>query len=30
MTTMTNRAQQIIDAAHRVSDGGVPLDKLLY
>ena len=26
---MTDRAQQIIDAAHRVSDSGVPLGKLI-
>ena len=25
----TDRAQRIIDAAHRVSDGGVPLGKLI-
>jgi hypothetical protein len=26
---MTERAQKIIDAAHRVVDGGVPLGKLI-
>ena len=26
---MTTRAQKIVDAAHRVSDGGVPLGKLI-
>jgi hypothetical protein len=26
---MTERAQKVIDAAHRVSDGGVPLGKLI-
>lgn len=26
---MTDRAQQIIDAAHKVSDGGIPLGKLI-
>ena len=26
---MTTRAEKIVDAAHRVSDGGVPLGKLI-
>jgi len=26
---MTDRAQKVIDAAHRVVDGGVPLGKLI-
>jgi hypothetical protein len=26
---MTDRTQKVIDAAHRVSDGGVPLGKLI-